>query len=162
MTETETETEATWQAKIDADVDASLSEMSTIAVIGLSPKVERDSYRVSAYMQQHGYRIVPINPAAAGTEILGERVYPSVSEAQEALPEVEIDTVNVFRRSVDTDKPIADAIAARANGVHTVWLQLGIVNPEGLERAREAGLFAIEDKCLMVEHRRLVSSDRVR
>ena len=157
-----TETEATWQAQIDADVDASLSEMSTIAVIGLSPKPERDSHRVSAYMQQHGYRIIPINPAAAGMEILGERVYSSVSEAQEALPEVEIDTVNVFRRSVDTDKPIADAIAARADGVCTIWLQLGIVNPDGLKQAREAGLFAIEDKCLMVEHRRLVSSDRVR
>ena len=157
-----TETDATWQEQIDADVDASLSEMSTIAVIGLSPKAERDSHRVSAYMQQHGYRIIPINPAAAGTEILGERVYSSVSEAQEALPEVEIDTVNVFRRSVDTDKPIADAITARADGVRTVWLQLGIVNSDGLKRAREAGLFAIEDKCLMVEHRRLVSSDRVR
>ncbi len=157
-----TESEATWQAQLDADVDASLSEMSTIAVIGLSPKAERDSHRVSAYMQQHGYRIIPINPAAAGTEILGERVYSSVSEAQEALPELEIDTVNVFRRSSDTDKPIADAIAARADGVRTIWLQLGIVNAEGLERAREAGLFAIEDKCLMVEHRRLVSRDRVR
>ena len=157
-----TETEATWQAQIDADVDASLSKMSTIAVIGLSPKAERDSHRVSAYMQQHGYRIIPINPAAAGTEILGERVYSSVSEAQAALPEVAIDTVNVFRRSVDTDQPIADAIAAGANGVGTVWLQLGIVNPDGLKQAREAGLFAIEDKCLMVEHRRLVSSDQVR
>ena len=157
-----TETEATWQAQIDADVDASLSKMSTIAVIGLSPKAERDSHRVSAYMQQHGYRIIPINPAAVGTEILGERVYSSVSEAQAALPEVVIDTVNVFRRSVDTDQPIADAIAAGANGVRTVWLQLGIVNPDGLKQAREAGLFAIEDKCLMVEHRRLVSSDQVR
>ena len=157
-----TETEATWQAQIDADVDASLSKMSTIAVIGLSPKAERDSHRVSAYMQQHGYRIIPINPAAVGTEILGERVYSSVSEAQAALPEVAIDTVNVFRRSVDTDQPIADAIAAGANGVRTVWLQLGIVNPDGLKQAREAGLFAIEDKCLMVEHRRLVSSDQVR
>ena len=157
-----TETEATWQAQIDADVDASLSKMSTIAVIGLSPKAERDSHRVSAYMQQHGYRIIPINPAAVGTEILGERVYSSVSEAQAALPEVAIDTVNVFRRSVDTDQPIADAIAAGANGVRTAWLQLGIVNPDGLKRAREAGLFAIEDKCLMVEHRRLVSSDQVR
>ena len=157
-----TETEATWQAQIDADVGASLSKMSTIAVIGLSPKAERDSHRVSAYMQQHGYRIIPINPAAVGTEILGERVYSSVSEAQAALPEVGIDTVNVFRRSVDTDQPIADAIAAGANGVRTVWLQLGIVNPDGLKQAREAGLFAIEDKCLMVEHRRLVSSDQVR
>ena len=157
-----TNPDPSWQEQIDADVDASLADMSTIAVIGLSPKPDRDSHRVSAYMQRHGYRIIPINPAAAGTEILGEQVYSSVSEAQAALPGTEIDTVNVFRRSVDTNRPIADAIAAQPGGVRTVWLQLGIVNPDGLERARQAGLLAIQDKCLMVEHRRLVSSDPVR
>ena len=157
-----TETDTTWQAQIDLDVEASLSEMQTIAVIGLSPKPERDSHRVTAYMQGHGYRIIPINPAAAGTEILGERVHESLEAARLALPEVEIDTVNVFRRSADTDPPIADAIAARSAGVRTVWLQLGIVNPEGLKRARAAGLRAVEDRCLMVEHRRLVPTDRVR
>lgn len=157
-----TDSEQRWQEQIDADVEASLSDMQTIAVIGLSPRPERDSHRVSAYMQRHGYRIIPINPAAAGSEILGERVYASVEEAREALPQTEFDTVNVFRRSVDTDRPIADAIAARSDGVRTVWLQLGIVNPEGLKQARAAGLRAIEDRCLMVEHRRLVSTDRVR
>ena len=157
-----TDNDQPWQAQIDADVLASLSDMKTIAVIGLSPNPERDSHRVTAYMQRHGYRIIPVNPAAAGTEILGEHVYTSVAEAQAALPDVEIDTVNVFRRSVDTDKPIADAIAARTAGVRNVWLQLGIVNPDGLNRARSAGLRAVEDRCLMVEHRRLVPTDRVR
>lgn len=157
-----TKNDRQWQQQIDADVEASLSDMQTIAVIGLSPKPERDSHRVTAYMQQHGYRIIPINPAAAGTEILGEHVYASLAEAQAALPDVEIDTVNVFRRSVDTDRPIADAIAARSAGVRTVWLQLGIVNQHGLKQARTAGLRAVEDRCLMVEHRRLVPTDRVR
>ena len=151
-----------WNDQIDADVEAALAGMSTIAVIGLSPNPERTSHRVTAYMQQHGYRIVPINPVAAGSEILGEPVYASVAEAQEAMPDLEIDTVNVFRRSVDTDGPIADAIAARERGVRTVWLQLDIVNRDGLRAAREAGLRAVEDRCLMVEHRRLVSTDRVR
>ena len=151
-----------WDDQIDADAAASLADMHTIAVIGLSPKPERDSHRVTKYMQENGYRIVPVNPAAAGTEILGERVYASLAEAQAALPDLTIDTVNVFRRSVDTDGPIADAIAARSAGVRSVWLQLGIVNPEGLRRARDAGLLAVEDRCLMVEHRRLVSTDRVR
>ena len=136
--------------------------MQTIAVIGLSPKPKRDSHRVTAYMQRHGYRIIPINPTSSGKEILGEHVYASLAEAQEALPGVEIDTVNVFRRSVDTDRPIADAIAAQPAGVRTVWLQLGIVNPKGLKRARIAGLRAVEDRCLMVEHRRLVPTDQVR
>lgn len=157
-----TDNETQWQAQIDADVESSLADMQTIAVIGLSPKPERDSHRVTAYMQQHGYRIIPINPAAAGTEILGEHVYASLEDAQQALPDVEIDTVNVFRRSVDTDRPIADAIAARTAGVRTVWLQLGIVNPGGLKQARAAGLRAVEDRCLMVEHRRLVPTDGVR
>ena len=151
-----------WQTQIDSDVETSLSDMQTIAVIGLSPKPERDSHRVTAYMQRHGYRIIPVNPAAAGTEILGQHVYATLAEAQKALPDLEIDTVNVFRRSVDTDQPIDDAIAARQAGVRTVWLQLDIVNPDGLRRAREAGLRAVEDRCLMVEHRRLVPTDRVR
>ncbi len=151
-----------WNERIEADVEASLADMSTIAVIGLSPNPERTSHRVTAYMQEHGYRIVPINPVAAGKQILGERVFASIAEAHEAMPELEIDTVNVFRRSVDTDGPIADAIAAREHGVRTVWLQLGIVNRDGLRAAREAGLLAVEDRCLMVEHRRLVSTNRVR
>jgi len=151
-----------WQEQIDADVEASLADMRTIAVIGLSPKRERDSHRVTAYMQRHGYRIVPVNPAVAGTEILGEQVYATLAEAQAALPDLEIDTVNVFRRSVDTDQQIAGAILAGRGGVRTVWLQLGIVNPDGLRRARAAGVRAIEDRCLMVEHRRLVPTDRVR
>ena len=155
-------TQASWDDQIDADVESSLADMATIAVVGLSPNPERTSHRVTAYMQQHGYRIVPINPVADGEEILGERVYASVAEAQAARPDLEIDTVNVFRRSVDTDRPIADAIAAREGGVRTVWLQLGIVNRDGLRAAREAGLRAVEDRCLMVEHRRLVSTDQVR
>lgn len=155
-------TDAAWRKQIEADVEASLADMRNIAVVGLSPKPERDSYRVSAYMQQHGYRIIPVNPAAAGDKILGEPVYASVAEAQAALPDVKIDTVNVFRRSVDTERPIADAIAARPGGVRNVWLQLGIVNPAGLQRARDAGLRTVEDKCLMVEHRRLASTEGLR
>ena len=139
-----------WQSRIDADARAALNDMATIAVIGLSPRPDRDSYRVSAYMQEHGFRIVPVNPAAAGTEILGEAVYASLDEAPEP-----VDTVCVFRRSAQTDEPIEAAIGARSRGVRQVWLQLGIVNPDGLRRARAAGLRAVEDRCLMVEHRRL-------
>lgn len=139
-----------WEAQIDADVSAALDDMRTIAVIGLSPRPERDSHRVSAYMQQHGFRIAPVNPIAAGTDILGERVHASLDEVPG-----EIDTVCVFRRSHQTDEPIDEAIAARSRGVRQVWLQLGIVNTDGLRRARAAGLRAVENRCLMVEHRRL-------
>ena len=134
------------EAAIDRAVAETLPRMRNIAVIGLSPRAERDSHRVSAYMQQAGYRIFPVNPQHADAEILGEPVHTQLSDVSEP-----IDTVVVFRRSHQTDEPIDDAIAA---GAETVWLQLGIVNPVGLERARAAGLRAVENRCLMVEHRR--------
>ena len=135
-----------WDAAIDRAVAETLPRMRNIAVIGLSPRPERDSHRVSAYMQQAGYRIFPVNPQHADAEILGEPVHTQLSDISES-----IDTVVVFRRSQQTDEPIDAAVAA---GAETVWLQLGIVNPAGLERARAAGLRAVENRCLMVEHRR--------
>ena len=140
-----TEQDSSREADIDRAVAETLPAMRNIAVIGLSPRPERDSHRVSAYMQNAGYRIIPVNPAARDEEILGEPVYATLDEIEEP-----IDTVVVFRRSHQTDEPIDAAIAA---GADTVWLQLGIENPAGLERARAAGLRAVENRCLMVEHR---------
>lgn len=140
-----------WEAGIDAAVSEALSDLGVIAVVGLSPRAERDSHRVAAYLQGAGYRIVPINPAVAGrvSEILGERVYGSLSEVGFG-----VDTVCVFRRSEETDVVIDEAIGV---GAGRVWLQLGIRNRAGLERARGAGLGGVEDRCLMVEHGRAVS-----
>lgn len=139
-----------WEREIDRAVAETLPQLHNIAVIGLSPRPERDSHRVSAYMQRAGYRILPVNPQHADAEILGEPVHAQLAD----IPEP-VDTVVVFRRSHQTDEPIDDAIAA---GAQTVWLQLGIVNPAGLRRARAAGLRAVENRCLMVEHRRLAGS----
>jgi predicted CoA-binding protein len=98
-------------------------------------------------LQQHGYRIVVINPREQG-EILGETVYPSLA----AVPDsIEIDLVNVFRRSEQTDAVIDAAIE---RGVAAIWLQLGITNEVGLARATERGLLTVQDRCLMVEHSR--------
>lgn len=135
-----------WNSRIDREAEAALDDLGAIAVIGLSPRPERDSHRVAAYMQQHGFRIIPVNPAQAGNDILGQRTIADLAEAREP-----VGTVVVFRRSEDTDAPIAATIAA---GAKTVWLQLGIENRAGLERARAAGLRAVENRCLMVEHRR--------
>ncbi len=140
-----TEQDSSWEADIDRAVAETLPAMRNIAVIGLSPRPERDSHRVSAYMQHAAYRIIPVNPAVSDEEILGEPVYATLDEIEEP-----VDTVVVFRRSHQTDEPIDAAIAA---GADTVWLQLGIENPAGLERARAAGLRAVENRCLMVEHR---------
>ena len=139
-----------WEREIDRAVAETLPQLRNIAVIGLSPRPERDSHRVSAYMQRAGYRILPVNPQHADAEILGEPVHAQLAD----IPEP-VDTVVVFRRSHQTDEPIDDAIAA---GAQTVWLQLGIVNPAGLRRARTADLRAVENRCLMVEHRRLAGS----
>jgi predicted CoA-binding protein len=132
--------------------DAILESTRTIAVVGLSSDERRDSHRVTRYMQAQGYRIVPVNPTETDP-ILGEQVYPSI----DAIPDtVEIDLVNIFRRSRETDEAIDGAIA---RGAAAVWLQLGITNAAGMERAREAGLAAVQDRCLMVEHRRWRRAD---
>ena len=125
-----------------------LKHHRTIAVVGLSPNPQRDSYEVAEYMQAQGWRIIPVNPAAKVNEILGEKVYPSLVEAAKAE---KIDLVDVFRRSEDVP-PVADeAIRIGAKGL---WLQLGIEHAASLEKARAAGLWVVQNKCLLVEHRR--------
>jgi predicted CoA-binding protein len=119
-------------------------------VVGLSPKPARDSYRVSQYMQAHGWRVIPVNPveATSGASILGERVYASLTEAAQAES---IDLVNVFRNSVDVPPVVDEAVAL---GLRAIWLQLGISNDAAMARAKAAGLLCVQDKCLMVAHAR--------
>ncbi len=120
-----------------------LSESHTIAVVGLSPDPERDSYEVAAYLQAHGYRIIPVNPNAA--EILGERCYAALRD----IPEP-VDLVDVFRRPEATP---AIAAATVAIGAKALWLQLGIVNNEAAAIARAGGVDVVMDRCTMIEHR---------
>lgn len=127
-----------------------LRESHTIAVIGLSDKPNRPAYRVAAYLQQAGYRIVPVHPIAR--EVLGEPAYPSLEAIPATLP---VDIVDVFRRAEDTP-PIAEAaVGIRARGL---WLQSGIFNEEAMAVARRGGLVVAQGVCLMVEHRALFSS----
>ncbi|MCY0884571.1 MAG: CoA-binding protein [Firmicutes bacterium] len=122
-----------------------MAESRVIAVVGLSPKPERDSHRVAAYLQQQGYRIIPVYPR--GQEILGERVYPSL----EAIPpDIRVDLVDVFRRGPDTP-PVAEAAVRR--GARFLWLQLGIRCERSRELAEAAGLEVVMDACMMIEHR---------
>jgi predicted CoA-binding protein len=125
----------------------SLADCKTIAVVGLSPKPHRDSYRVAKYMQDHGCRIVPINPNAH--EVLGEKAYASLTEAAQ---HARIDMVNCFRNSEDIPPIAAEAIAI---GAKSLWLQMGVVNDVAAQQAQAAGLTVVQDKCLMVEHRQL-------
>lgn len=125
----------------------SLAHCKTIAVVGLSPKPHRDSYRVAKYMQDHGYRIVPINPNAH--EVLGEKSYASLTEAAQ---HEQIDMVNCFRNSEDIPPIAAEAMAI---GAKSLWLQIGVVNNAAAKQATDAGLVVVQNLCLMVEHRQL-------
>jgi predicted CoA-binding protein len=128
-----------------------------IAVVGISNKPHRPSHYVSAYMQAHGYRIVPVNPAYANDSagVLGERCYASLHDAARALAEegVSIDMVNVFRRP-DEVLPVADE--AVAIGAKSIWMQLGVINQAAATRASAAGLDVAMDVCLKIEHARLL------
>ena len=128
----------------EADIKSILEESKTVAVVGLSPREERDSHRVAKYLQSQGYRIIPVNPNA--DEILGERSYPDLA----SIPEP-IDVVDVFRRSEAVPEIVEEAIKV---GARTVWIQMGVIHEEAAARAREAGLQVVMDRCMMIEHRR--------
>ena len=132
--------------RTQTDIAYILDHCRTVAVVGLSPKAHRDSYRVAQYMQAHGWRIVPINPNASS--ILGETAYATLADAAHHHP---IELVNVFRNSDDVPPVVTDAIAL---GAQAIWLQMGITHDGAAERARAAGLRVVQDKCLMVEHRK--------
>jgi predicted CoA-binding protein len=122
-----------------------LRRYKTIAVVGLSPNRMRPSNGVSHYMQSQGYRIIPVNPGHS--EILGEKSYRRLEDIPES-----VDIVNVFRRSEETGPVIDSAIAI---GAKAVWLQEGVVNEAGAEKARAAGLEVVMDRCILKEHRRM-------
>jgi predicted CoA-binding protein len=130
-----------------------LQQAKNIAVVGLSDKTDRASYGVAAYLQQHGYRILPVNPACAGRQILQETVYASLQDAAAALaPGIKIDIVDCFRKP-DAIVPIArDAIAV---GAGCLWMQLEIENEEAAQLARDAGMDVVMNHCLKIEHRML-------
>jgi predicted CoA-binding protein len=128
-----------------ATISEILQSSRTIAVVGLSSRRMRPSYGVSEYMQSAGYRIIPINPQE--TEVLGEKAYARLEDVPEP-----IDIVDVFRRSEFVPEIVESAIRA---GAKAVWLQEGVVHAEAAQRARDAGLFVVEDRCILKEHRRL-------
>ncbi len=136
-----------------------LQAAPTIVVVGLSPQADRPSHEVAAYLQQHGLRTIPVNPvvAAAGGQILGERVYASVTEAAAGLAAegLEVDIVDCFRKS-EAIGPIAQETVAV--GARCLWLQQGVVNAEAAALAAQAGLMVVQDACIKLEHRRLLGA----
>lgn len=124
-----------------------LLNAGNIAVVGLSDKTDRTSYMVAQAMQSNGYRIIPVNPTVSG-EILGEKVYASLSD----IPEP-VDIVNVFRRSEQTPPVAEEAVKI---GARVLWLQQGIMSEEAYEIASQGGLTVIMDRCIKVEDSLLI------
>lgn len=125
------------------DIGELLKRTKTIAVVGLSDSPLRPSYGVSAYMQSHGYKIIPVNPSIKGS--LGEKAVASLAEVEE-----KIDMVDVFRRSEYVPDLVDEAIRLK---VPAIWLQEDVIHEEAAEKARKAGIFVVMDKCILKEHR---------
>ncbi len=128
-----------------------LRDTRTIAMVGASPKWNRPSYFAMKYLQEKGYRVIPVNPGQAGKEILGETVYAALS----GIPG-QFEMVDIFRNS-EAAGPITDeAIAiAKEKGIEVIWMQLGVINQAAAEKARAAGLKVVMDRCPKIEFGRL-------
>jgi predicted CoA-binding protein len=124
-----------------------LSRAKTIAVVGLSDSPMRPSHGVSAYMQTHGYEIIPVNPRI--TEALGETSYPSLLDVPREVSK-KIDLVDVFRRPEFVDEIVEQAIQLK---IPAIWLQEDVINERAAARARAAGMFVVMDLCILKEHR---------
>jgi predicted CoA-binding protein len=132
---------------IEADI---LLSCRVVAVVGLSPDPERHSHRVSKYLREQGYKIVPVNPMA--TEVLGEKCYPDLL----SIPGL-VEVVDIFRRSEDVPSIIDQAIRIKAKAI---WMQEGIVNEDAADRASQAGIMVVMDRCMLKEHRKLTAQSK--
>jgi len=122
-----------------------LKSANTVASVGLSSNPQKESYGVALYLKEQGYKIIPVNPTAS--EILGEKVYASLSD----IPE-KVDVVQVFRKPEDVPPVVEEAIKI---GAKVIWMQEGIVNYEAARKAEDAGLQVVMDACMRATHRRL-------
>lgn len=132
-------------------IDQLLNTAKTIAIVGISNKPERDSFKVAQFLQEHGYRILAVNPMQAGSSILGVTCYANLTEAQQSSGCL-IDIVDCFRKAEDIPAIVSEAVAI---GAKSVWMQLGITNEIAAEQAKSAGLDVVMDRCTKIEFKRL-------
>ena len=132
----------------DSQILEILQQVHTVALVGASEKTNRPSHEVMHYLQQQGYRVIPVNPRLAGQQLLGETVYADL----ESLP-VAVDMADLFLAPHRTDAVIDQAIAMN---IPVLWLQIGVINHQGAERARQAGIKVVMDRCPKMEIPRLM------
>jgi predicted CoA-binding protein len=143
---------STFENPPDQVIKDLLTRVHTIAVVGLSPKRERSSHQVAAALQGFGYRIIPVRPGV--TEILGEKVYPDLAQVPD-----KIDLVDVFLSPANVD-PVVDACIALK--LPALWLQDGVINEAAAQRARDAGLLVVMNRCVWRDYRRLLGGSEPR
>jgi predicted CoA-binding protein len=135
----------------DAYLRAILASVRTIAMAGASPRWNRPSNFAMKYLQEKGYRVIPVNPGAAGGEILGEKVYANLAEVPGR-----IDMVDLFRTAADVGPIVDEAIAlAEEKGIEVIWMQLGVRDDEAARKAETAGLKVVMNRCPKIEYGRL-------
>lgn len=132
---------------IEETVRAVLTSVSTIALVGASDNPDRPSHEVMAFLQNHGYRVIPVNPGLAGQTLLGETVVASLAEI-----DTPVDMVDIFRRSADAGRVVDDAIAI---GAKVAWMQLDVIDEAAAARGRAAGMTVVMDRCPKIEIYRL-------
>jgi predicted CoA-binding protein len=133
--------------KHDQQLRQLLASAKKVAVVGASPNLGRDSNHIMQYLMQAGYRVIPVNPKY--DNVLGQQCFPDVRSIGQP-----VDIVDVFRRSETVAEVVGDALAA---GAPVVWLQLGVVHPEAERHAEQQGLAVVENRCIAIEHRRLMT-----
>ena len=138
----------------DKEIKEVLTKYKTVAVVGISRDPSKDSHRVARYLKDHDFRIIPVNPTT--NEVMGERSYKSLLETP---PEIQkkIEIVDIFRPSAEVPSIVAQAVELkeRYDMPHVIWMQLGIVDVQAAETARQAGLIVVMNRCMMQEHQRL-------
>ena len=132
-----------------------LRRTKTVAVVGVSANEIRPSYYVARYLGLKGMRVIPVNPGLAGQTLLGETVYPNLTE----IP-VDVDMVDIFRRS-EAVPPIVDEALARFPDLQTIWMQIGVTHPEATAKAEARGVDVVQDRCPKIEYQRLFNELRM-
>lgn len=138
---------AEFQNPTDPEIKSLLENTKTIALVGASPKPDRPSNRVMKFLLDQGFHVIPVNPGQAGSTIHGQMVVAQLSDIQ-----TPVDMVDIFRNSNDAAGVVDDAIAI---GAKSVWMQLGVINPDAFAKARQKGLIAVMDRCPAIELPRL-------
>ena len=129
------------------DIRKILETEKNVAVVGISDKEDRDSFKVAKYLHEHGFNVIPVNPVLK--EWLGIRAYANLKDA---ASEHQVDIVDIFRKSEAVPEIVNEAIPLKPK---TIWMQLGVISEEAADNARKHGIKVIMDRCIMVEHRKL-------